>query len=192
MAKPHEKLARLRRYNTSVQQKDPKLAEESRDIGIETEAAPSPEAVENQIELESIVMRRQRPVLAIRENVTQLVFLDQADSEIWGERLKQAKPRLESRTRWAASISPARSSTGRHRLASPRTSSPTATWLTTLLARARRWMGSPANISGCRLPTGDRESTLRVRWSSRCTSKRHGPDVAFEIEIVPHAKLAAD
>jgi hypothetical protein len=69
MSGPHEKLARLRRYNLAVQQKDPKLAEESRDtdIGLEVFAeAPSPEAAENQIELESIAMRRQRPVLAIR------------------------------------------------------------------------------------------------------------------------------
>jgi endonuclease G, mitochondrial len=99
MAQPHEKLARLRRYNASVQQNDPKLAEESRDTGAELEtftAAPSPEAVEKQIELESIVMRRQRPVLAIRDNVTRLIFIDEADGEIWGERLKKARPLLDS------------------------------------------------------------------------------------------------
>jgi endonuclease G, mitochondrial len=99
MAQPHEKLARLRRYNASVQQNDPKLAEESRDTGAELEAftaAPSPEAVEKQIELESIVMRRQRPVLAIRDNVTELIFIDEADSEIWGERLKKARALLDS------------------------------------------------------------------------------------------------
>ena len=98
MAQPHEKLARLRRYNSSVQQNDPKLAEESRDTGAELEAftaAPSPEAVEKQIELESIVMRRQRPVLAIRDNVAKLIFIDEADSEIWGERLKKARPLLD-------------------------------------------------------------------------------------------------
>ena len=98
MAQPHKKLARLRRYNASVQQNDPKLAEESRDTGAELEAfttAPSPEAVDKQIELESIVMRRQRPVLAIRDNVTKLIFIDEADSEIWGERLKKARPLLD-------------------------------------------------------------------------------------------------
>jgi endonuclease G len=98
MAQPHEKLVRLRRYNASVQQNDPKLAEESRDTGAELEAfsaAPSPEAVEKQIELESIIMRRQRPVLAIRDNVTKLIFIDEADSEIWGERLKKARPLLD-------------------------------------------------------------------------------------------------
>jgi len=98
MSGPHEKLARLRRYNAAVQQKDPKIAEESRDTGeLEVFAeAPSPEAVENQIELESIAMRRQRPVLAIRDNVTKLVFIDEADSEIWGERLKKARPLLDT------------------------------------------------------------------------------------------------
>jgi endonuclease G len=99
MAEAHEKLARLRRYNAAVQQKDPKLAEESGDTGIELEVfaeAVSPEAVENQIELESIVMRRQRPVLAIGDNVTKLVFIDEADSEIWGERLKKARTVLDT------------------------------------------------------------------------------------------------
>ena len=102
MSGPHEKLARLRRYNLAVQQKDPKLAEESRDtdIGLEVFAeAPSPEAAENQIELESIIMRRERPVLAIKENVTQLVFVDEAESEIWRSRLSQAKPLLDDAIR---------------------------------------------------------------------------------------------
>ena len=40
-------------------------------------------------------MRRQRPVLAIRDNVTKLIFIDEADSEIWGERLKKARPLLD-------------------------------------------------------------------------------------------------
>src|SRR5256885_10271174 len=35
----------------------------------------------SQVELESIAMRTQRPVLAIKENVTQLVFIDAARSE---------------------------------------------------------------------------------------------------------------
>lgn len=99
MAEPNGKLARLRRYNVSIQRKDPKLAEESRDTGVEMEVftdALSPESIEQQIELESIVMRRQRPVLAIRDNVTQLVFLDEPDSEIWADRLKAAKSILDT------------------------------------------------------------------------------------------------
>jgi endonuclease G, mitochondrial len=48
-----------------------------------------------QIGLESIIMRRERPVLTIRDNVAKLIFIDQVDSEIWGERLKHAKPLLD-------------------------------------------------------------------------------------------------
>jgi endonuclease G len=98
MASLHEKLTHLRRYNAAVERGDPKLGEESRDVaaGLELLAVPiSPEEFERQVELESIVMRRQRPVLAIRDNVTQLVFIDQADSEIWGQRLKAAKAVLD-------------------------------------------------------------------------------------------------
>ncbi len=94
-----DQLARLRGYNRSVQESDPKLAEEILDRMTEsevfTEAVQAPEDLDHQIELESIVLRRERPVLAIKENVTQLVFIDQADSEIWGARLKQARPLLD-------------------------------------------------------------------------------------------------
>ena len=97
MATPQEQLARLRRYNRSVRENDPKLAEEVRDRGFEamvTEAA-SPEATEEMLGLESITMRTQRPVLAIRDNVTRLVFIDEADSKIWAERLTKARPLLD-------------------------------------------------------------------------------------------------
>ena len=95
----HEQLALLRGYNKSVQERDPKLAEEVRDRvttgEVVTESAAPPEEIDRQFELESIAMRAQRPVLAIKENVTQLVFIDKADSQIWGERLTQAKTVLD-------------------------------------------------------------------------------------------------
>ena len=97
MATPQEQLARLRRYNLSVRENDPKLAEEMRDRGFEamvTEAV-SPQAAEEMLGLESIAMRTQRPVLAIRDNVTRLVFIDEADSKIWGERLTKARSLLD-------------------------------------------------------------------------------------------------
>ena len=85
MATVQEQLARLRRYRASVQANDPQLGEESRDLGVVTEgfteALPT-QLVEQQIVEESIIMRRERPVLAIKENVTQLVFVDEAESEI--------------------------------------------------------------------------------------------------------------
>jgi endonuclease G, mitochondrial len=96
MATPQEQLARLRRYNLSVRENDPKLAEEVRDRGFEATVTESvsPQAAEEMLGLESIAMRTQRPVLAIHDNVTRLVFIDEADSKIWGERLTRAKPLL--------------------------------------------------------------------------------------------------
>src|SRR5262249_23669485 len=97
MATLQEQLARLRRYNLSVRENDPKLAEELGDRGFEARVteAVSPQAAEEMLGLESIAMRTQRPVLAIRDNVTRLVFIDEADSKIWGERLTKARPLLD-------------------------------------------------------------------------------------------------
>jgi endonuclease G, mitochondrial len=99
MMKAQQQLGRLRRFIASVREGDPKLAEESADLGVQTEALeamPSPEALDHAIELETIVMRRERPVLAIKNGLTQLVFVDAADSEIWGKRLKMARPLLDT------------------------------------------------------------------------------------------------
>jgi len=97
MATPQEQLARLRRYNLSVRENDPKLAEELRDRGFEAMVTEpvSPQAAEEMLGLESIAMRTQRPVLAIRDNAIRLVFIDEADSKIWGERLTKARPLLD-------------------------------------------------------------------------------------------------
>ncbi|OEO33178.1 hypothetical protein VW23_007935 [Devosia insulae DS-56] len=93
-----EKLARLRQYNRSVLEGDPELATEARDREPVLEMALEGLAVEDvdsQIELESIAMRRYRPVLDIKQNTTVLEFNDQADSEIWRERLNTAKSALD-------------------------------------------------------------------------------------------------
>ncbi len=96
-----ERLARLRRFNLSVKSKDERLAEESVELARAeiTEAPPSAEAIEQAVALESIVMREQRPVLAIRDNVPQLLFQDEGDSTIWKARLETAKPFLEGAIR---------------------------------------------------------------------------------------------
>ena len=93
------KLDHLRRYRASVAKRDPRIVEESIDLEVQTEALVrqrAPEALEAELELESIAMRRERPVLSIHEHVTKLVFIDQADSEIWGDRLAKAKPLLDA------------------------------------------------------------------------------------------------
>jgi endonuclease G, mitochondrial len=98
MATPQKQLVRLRSYNRSVRESDPKLAEEVHDLGYEVrgaEEALSPQAADEMLGLESIAMRTQRPVLAIHDNVTRLVFIDEADSKIWGERLTKAEPLLD-------------------------------------------------------------------------------------------------
>jgi endonuclease G len=58
-----------------------------------------PQRLENAIQEESIALRRTRPVLAIKENVTQLRFIDEADSAIWKKRLTDAKEALDTAIR---------------------------------------------------------------------------------------------
>ncbi len=92
-----EKLQRLRNFNDLVHRSDPHLAEESADrgrppVGFESLPARAPEEA---IALESIVLRRTRPVLSIRDNDIKLEFVDHADSEIWSDRLTKAKPLLD-------------------------------------------------------------------------------------------------
>jgi endonuclease G len=101
LAERLKKLEQLRRFNASIRQGDTRLAEESNDLSSleRLEAGRPPEAVEQDFGLESIFLRRQRSVLAIKDNEAQLDFLDKADSEIWAVRLKQAKPFLDSAIR---------------------------------------------------------------------------------------------
>jgi endonuclease G len=102
MSTSQEKLARLRNFNSMVLNSDPALAEETADLrpaSAGLEAMESPHAAEENIGLESIVLRRTRPVLAIRDNDTKLDFIDKADSEIWLARLTKAKPFLDSAIR---------------------------------------------------------------------------------------------
>jgi endonuclease G len=62
--------------------------------GVELESmTEGPQVAESDLMLETIVLRTGRPVLAIQRNETQLVFQD-ADSEVWRDRLKQAKEKL--------------------------------------------------------------------------------------------------
>jgi endonuclease G len=102
MSTSQEKLARLRNFNSMVLNSDPALAEETADLrpaSAGLEAMESPHAAEDNIGLESIVLRRTRPVLTIRDNDTKLDFIDKADSEIWLARLTKAKPLLDSAIR---------------------------------------------------------------------------------------------
>jgi endonuclease G, mitochondrial len=87
-----EKLERLRRHNAGIRSVDPALAEEGLDV---LEGLAPAVSDEEALAMESIVMRRERPVLAIKENVASLVFADPVDSEVWRARLERAEPKLE-------------------------------------------------------------------------------------------------
>ena len=71
MSTAESKLQRLRNFNISIHRHDPKLAEESADLGRGAVVeSPMGDPVESDIALESIVLRRTRPVLEIKENDT--------------------------------------------------------------------------------------------------------------------------
>lgn len=96
-----DRLERLRQFNQRVRERDPHLAEEAM-AGVKAKAkskvilegiAPGA-APTDDLALESIVMRTQRPVLAIRNNDAILEFEDVEDSKTWKDRLKAARPLL--------------------------------------------------------------------------------------------------
>lgn len=82
-----EKAAVLRAYNESLLANDDELADAE---AVNTEALevglPPEEALDN----ESIVLRRRRPVLAIKNGAAVLDFTDQIDVPIWKTRLERA------------------------------------------------------------------------------------------------------
>ena len=89
---------RLRAATAEIEQQDPKLAEELKDVraraleSISTQPAlESLESPDGAVSaLETIVLRTGRPVLAITKNETRLAFED-AESEIWRDRLTQSR-----------------------------------------------------------------------------------------------------
>lgn len=104
------RLQRLRTINATVGSQDRALAEERADLRpkvsasakLTVERGTGPEAASKkdrsllaEIQKESIILRRERPILAIRNNKTELVFRDQADSAIWKQRLADAAPLLD-------------------------------------------------------------------------------------------------
>lgn len=67
-----EQLERLRQFNAR--------------IGVDIEmgsAAPAPASDEEALVQESIIMRSERPVLAVKRNKAELIFRDEIDARIW-------------------------------------------------------------------------------------------------------------
>src|SRR5262245_17717949 len=82
-----EKVRLLRAYNDSLLDEDEELAEAESvtNEGLEINLPP-----ESAVNNESIIMRRRRPVLAIRNGQAELMFQDQSDVGIWKQRLEEA------------------------------------------------------------------------------------------------------
>jgi endonuclease G len=94
MSEIDEQLARLRNFNALVLRDDPELAKES----AERAAGPAVETLQTpdqNIGLESIVLKRNRPVLAIRDNTAVIEFEDLDDNTVWKARLTKAASLLD-------------------------------------------------------------------------------------------------
>lgn len=109
-----EKAALLRAFNDSLLDDDPELADAEAATNELLEVNRPPQV---QIDLESIVMRRRRPVLAIKNGATVLEFEDQGDIPLWKSRLETA----------AGVLGPAIASVGRIEL----TGNPDFSWVGT-------------------------------------------------------------
>lgn len=86
------RLDRLQKFTSWVYESDPKLAEESRDFVFQEGKVPTQtgDVVEDHIVNESIILKRTRPVLAIKNNEAELIFADSLDSDVWKDRLTKA------------------------------------------------------------------------------------------------------
>src|SRR5262245_16489791 len=87
MRTPEEKVAALRAFNNSLLEDDPELRDAEKPTNERFETNRPPEV---RIDLESIIMRRRRPVLAIKNGATVLEFKDQGDVPLWKSRLEAA------------------------------------------------------------------------------------------------------
>jgi len=93
MSSQAEKAVRLNAYNNSLLDDDPEMLDAEGPSHDLLEASPPPGQA---IELESIIMRRRRPVLAIQKGKPVLEFKDDADVPLWKARLNSAAPFLDN------------------------------------------------------------------------------------------------
>lgn len=98
MSELEARLAPLRAFKSGIHRDDPDLVEETPTTGLEAMKACEG-SIESQAGLESIILKRTWPVLAIRRNDTQLIFIDPADSAICQAHLMKAKDMLGKATR---------------------------------------------------------------------------------------------
>ena len=87
MTTPAKNAVQLRAFNDSLLDDDPEMVDMEGATNERLEVNRPPEQV---IALESIIMRRRRPVLAIRNGTAVLEFKDEADVPLWKARLDSA------------------------------------------------------------------------------------------------------
>ena len=91
-----ETLARLRTANAAMRDRDQPLDDELNELS--GADGPTPELPGGELQVETIVMRTGRPVLAIKQDEAQLTF-DDADSAVWTARLTAARSHLVRATK---------------------------------------------------------------------------------------------
>ena len=98
MTKREEQLRRLRALNEQIQSSDRGLNDEVFEAqpGRYQEVALP---VDDAIGLESIALRKMRPVLAIKNDTAELVFAKQDESATWSDRLRKAKDLIDAANR---------------------------------------------------------------------------------------------
>ncbi|MGY4480135.1 trypsin-like serine peptidase [Bradyrhizobium sp. USDA 3364] len=101
MTTNEEQLTRLKAFNASIKGSDRDLDTECADRSpVIRETGGSPAIVERQIQRESIILRRERPVLAIQDNKPRLADIrERAESEVWEPILTRANDFLERASR---------------------------------------------------------------------------------------------
>ncbi|WP_242122129.1 DNA/RNA non-specific endonuclease [Sphingomonas lacusdianchii] len=97
MSSTETQLERLRQWNAATATVETELGGQEAEFAQEAFAPPATE--EEALAQESIIMRRRRPVLAIKNDSAELQFADEVDSALWGPRLLQAMPHIERAAR---------------------------------------------------------------------------------------------
>lgn len=93
-------LARLRSFNDSILSTDPNKAAERADRSPVIRETGSAEAIDRQFQRESIILRRERPVLTIRDNMPDFKdFRNSGESEVWEPILRKADDILRKASR---------------------------------------------------------------------------------------------
>lgn len=90
-----DSLQRLTAFNRQIVASDPELAEEALDVTVGLTGTRGAAELDGIFLKESIILRRNRPVLDVRENAAVLEFASEAESDVWKARLSAAAEALD-------------------------------------------------------------------------------------------------